>query len=228
MLEKRDGVRHSKAFDILAHMSDDVKAVSNQVDLLTPEILMIYPARLTTGKKLEKVVAFAAAIKKTTEKSVKVVFCDFPSMDINPDLYKALLRKLGRALNVNDDDIKFTSDLGYTNGFPRDGVLELFTLSNLFVCPSFSESFGLTALEAASRGNFLVLNEKVPALEELGSQLHAYFMRWDARNFDFDSREVYHPSEQAYMEEHAEKVVNLMIENPILWAKGIARRANSS
>ena len=67
----------------------------------------------------------------------------------------------------------FTSDLGYEDGFPRAGVLELFQMSNLFVCPSYSESFGLTVLEAASRGNFLVLNEAVPALQELGTALGA-------------------------------------------------------
>ena len=41
----------------------------------------------------------------------------------------------------------FSSDIGYPDGFPRESVFELFTLSNLFVCPSYSESFGLTVLE---------------------------------------------------------------------------------
>ncbi|HZW83396.1 MAG TPA: glycosyltransferase [Candidatus Deferrimicrobium sp.] len=205
-------------------MSEEVKVISKKIDLLSPDILMIYPARLTTGKKFEKVTTFAAAIKNKTGRSVKVVFCDFPSADINPDLYKVLIRKLGRALSLRDDDILFTSDSGYKNGFPRRGVLDLFTLSNLFVCPSFSESFGLIALEAASRGNFLVLNEKVPALEELGNQLHTYFMRWDARNFGYDTKETYYPSEQEYLEEHAVKVVNLMQENPVVYAKTIVRQ----
>lgn len=121
-------------------------------------------------------------------------------------------------MGLSDEDIVFTSDLGYERGFPRDEVLDIFTLSNLYVCPSFSESFGLGELEAASRGNFLVLNEKVPAIEELGSHLHAYFMNWDARNFGFDTREIYQPSEQEYLEEHAEKAVNLMMNNPVVWA----------
>jgi len=214
----------NNSLNILAHMSEDVRVISNKTDLLSSDILMIYPARLTPGKKFEKVVAFASAIKNRTEKSVKIVFCDFPSADINPDLFKALLQRLGCALNLNDNEILFTSDLGYENGFPRRGVLDLFTLSNLFVCPSFSESFGLIALEAASRGNFLLLNEKVPALEELGKQLCTYFMPWDARNFGFDTKETYYPSEQAYLEEHALKVVNLMKENSVVYAKTIVRQ----
>ena len=49
-------------------------------------------------------------------------------------------------------------------------------------------------LEAASRGNFLVLNEAVPALKELGDSLGAYFMRWDGRNFGYDTHEKYVPA----------------------------------
>ena len=74
-------------------------------------------------------------------------------------------------------------------------------------------------LEAASRGNFLVLNEAVPALKELGDRLGAYFMRWDGRNFGYDTHEKYVPSEQAYYEEHGEAIVNLMREDRSLWAK---------
>ncbi|MDA8442984.1 MAG: glycosyltransferase [Peptococcaceae bacterium] len=215
------------SLDILSPLSGEVKGLANETDLLSPEILMVYPARLTPGKKFDKVTTFAATIKNKTKSSVKAVFCDFPSTDINPELYKALIRRLGHALNLADEDIVFTSDLGYTDGFPRSGVLDLFTLSNLFVCPSFSESFGLIALEAASRGNFLVLNEKVPALEELGAKLQTYFMRWDARNFGFDSKETYYPSEQNYLEEQVSKVLNLMHENPVVYSKTMIRQKYS-
>lgn len=133
----------------------------------------------------------------------------------------------GYTYSLDEDALCFTSDFGYPKGYPRSGVLELFTLSNLFVCPSFSESFGLTVLEAASRGNFIILNQAVPALEELGKQLNAYFMRWDARNFGFDTRENYHPSEKHYLEEHAGKVVSLMRENPVIHAKTKVRNRYS-
>ena len=111
---------------------------------------------------------------------------------------------------LEERDLIFTSDLGYEHGFPRKGVLDLFGLSNLFICPSYSEFFGLTVLEAAGRGNFLVLNEAVPALKELGENLGAYFMRWDGRNFGYDTHEKYIPSERAYYEEHGKIIVKLM------------------
>jgi hypothetical protein len=202
--------------DHLSLMSKDIQTLTHEIDLLSPDILIVYPGRLTIGKKFEKVAALAGAIKKKTELSVTTIFCDFPCMDINPSLYKEAIRKIGCLYGLSSDDMVFTSDLGYPQGFPRHSVFELFTLSNLFICPSFSESFGLTVLEAASRGNFLILNEAVPALEEVGKRLKAYFMRWDALNFGFDTKEIYKPSEQAYIEEPASKIVDLLRMEPIV------------
>ena len=214
----------SNSLDAISMMSEDVQELARATDLLSPDILIVYPGRFSTGKKFEKVASLAGAIKKKTELSVKVIFCDFPSMDIDPVKYKEIIVKIGCLYGLDAADMVFTSGLGYPRGFPRSGVLELFTLSNLFICPSFSESFGLTVLEAASRGNFLVLNEKVPALEELGKKLRAYFMRWDARNFGFDTKEEYKYTEQLYMEGHAEMIVNRMRDNPLLWAKTMVRQ----
>ncbi len=211
------------SLDLISHMSQDIKVIQNKTDLLEPDILIVYPGRFSTGKKFEKVAALAGAIRKKTELTVKTVFCDFPCMDIEPSKYKYAVRVTGLYYGLEEKDMVFTSDLGYPHGFPRSGVLELFTLSNLYICPSYSESFGLTVLEAASRGNFLVLNEAVPALEELGKRLKAYFMRWDARNFGFDTKETYKPSEKVWLEEHAARIVDLMRDNPVLSAKTLSR-----
>lgn len=211
------------ALPLLSSMSADVQHIAENIDLMGAEILAVYPARLTTGKQFEKVAALTGAIKATTEKSSKVVFCDFPSADIPSGVYKAMIRMEGKKYGLDETDMLFTSDAGYKDGFPRKGVFELFTLSNLFVCPSYSESFGLTVLEAGSRGNFLVLNEAVPALKELGETLGAYFMRWDARNFGYDTHEKYLPSEKAYYEEHGSRIADLMREDRSLRAKTMIR-----
>lgn len=201
-----------------------LQEVHRQWNLLEPDILIVYPGRLTTGKRFEKVAALAGAVQRKTEKRTAVIFCDFPSMDTDGKVYKEIIRNTGQQFGLTKDAIAFTSELGFVNGYPREAVLELFSLSNLFICPSYSESFGLTVLEAAGRGNFIVLNEAVPALEELGKKLHAYFMRWDARNFGFDTQENYHPSERAYYENHAEQIVNLMREDRVLYAKTAVRQ----
>lgn len=218
----------NNSLDILSFSSEEVQIISKEVDLQTPDILIVYPGRLTTGKKFEKVAMLGGAIKKACEKSVKVIYCDFPSSDIPSKKYKSFIRNQGSAFGLTSEDLFFTSDIkDFKQGFPRKAVLELFGLSNLFICPSFSESFGLTVLEAASRGNFLVLNERVPALEELGKKLNSYFMKWDARNFGYNTHESYNPSEEAYLKEHGQIIVNMMRENPVIQAKTFARQRYS-
>ena len=217
----------NNSLNILEGMSEEVQLVANNIDLFSPDILVIYPARLTPAKKFEKVAAFGGAMKTQTERNVKIVFCDFESSDIKPEKYKKLIKNEGIEFGLKEEDMLFTSDLGYPKGFPRNSVFELFTLSNLFVCPSFSESFGLTVLEAASRGNFLVLNEAVPALEELGKKLNTYFMRWDARNHGYDTQEKYNPSEEAYYQQHSEQILNMMRENHVIHAKTKVRQRYS-
>lgn len=208
---------------LLESLRPEVRTIAQSVNLLRSDLLIVYPARLTTGKRFETVAALAGAIHTQTQKTVQVVFCDFPSADIPSALYKQMICTRGQQYGLAPTNIAFTSDLGFPDGFPRAGVLELFGLSNLFICPSYSESFGLTVLEAASRGNFLVLNEAVPALQELGATLGAYFMRWDARNFGFGTRETYHPSEQVYYKEHGSRIVQAMERDPSLRAKTLAR-----
>ena len=204
---------------LLEALGEDVQRVAGSLDLLNADIVIVYPGRLTPGKRFEKVAALAGTIQSKTEQRTRVVFCDFPCTDIPSPIYKHVIRTEGQKFGLDEGDMVFTSELGYEQGFPRQGVFELFSLSNLFLCPSFSESFGLTVLEAASRGNFLVLNEAVPALKELGNSLGAYFMRWDGRNFGYDTHERYVPSEQAYYEEHGQIIVNLMREDRSLRAK---------
>ncbi len=212
------------SLNLLEDMSESVRDLSKKTDLMSPDILIVYPARLTPAKKQEKIAAFAGSIKKINHQKVKIIFCDFPSMDIDPKIYKEIIKKIGLEYGLEEEDIVFTTDLGYLNGFPRKGVLDLFTLSNLFICPSYSESFGLIVLEAASRGNFIVLNESVPALKEIGENMQAYFMRWDARNFGFDTKETYHPNEENYYKAHAEKIMNLMSKNPVIISKTMVRQ----
>ena len=144
-------------------------------------------------------------------------------MDIDAKMYKKTIVCQGVSYGLNEEDIVFTSDYGHPSGLKRECVLELFELSNLFICPSLAESFGLTVLEAASRGNFIVLNEAVPALQEVGKTLGAYFMRWDARNFFAMTTETYHPNEEEYYKFHALEIIKRMENDSVIKAKTLSR-----
>lgn len=56
---------------LIETMSQDVQKVAQNIDIINAEILAVYPARLTTGKKFEKVAALLGNIKDTTEKKYK-------------------------------------------------------------------------------------------------------------------------------------------------------------
>lgn len=233
--------------DPLAYACEDARRLAADIDLMSPDILIVYPGRLTPAKRFNKAAGLAAAIARVSGCRVKLVCCDFPSMDVEPSAYKAAVRQeaadiAARLAGVPGEaadgtvrelpgdgivEIVFTSDNGWPDGFPHRGVMDLFGLSNLFVCPSYSESFGLVVLEAASRGNLLVLNEAVPALAELGRPLGAHMMRWGARNFGFDTAEQYYPSEEAYLLEHAAQLARQLADNPALRAKTLARQRYS-
>lgn len=209
---------------VMAYMNESVQNLHRQTSLLNTEYMIVYPGRLSTGKKFEKVAALAGTIKRISEKTVKVVFCDFPCEDTPADDYKVAIYYVGDFYGLDRDDIVFTTDCGYPKGFPRAGVLDLFTLSNLFICPSLSEAFSVTLLEAASRGNFLVLNECVPGLREAGELFGAYFMKWDARNTDFTINQQYTPSERAYYERHSAEIIQMMREDKVCLAKTMIRK----
>jgi hypothetical protein len=217
----------NNSIDILQNMSIDVKKVSKHIDLISPDILIVYPAKLIMEKKFEKIAALGGSIFSATEKTVKIIFCDIPSLEVDAEVYKNVIKKVGYIHGLEENDILFTSDLGYCDGFPKIGILELFSLSNLYICPSYSETFGDSVLEAASKGNFVVLNEAVSALEELGKNIHAYFMRWDAQNFGHDTKEKYNPSELAYLQHHAHRIVDLMRDNTVIYAKTLTRQRYS-
>lgn len=210
------------SFSAVSFLSEEVQQLHEKVNLYDSDILIVYPARLTPSKQLEKIIPLAGALYHFCERSVKIIYCDFPSSDIDSQVYKSKIMSLAKTYELPPDRVVFTSEQGFPLGFPRKSVLDLFSLSNLFVLPSFSESFGLTVLEAASRGNFLVLNRTVPALEELGDRLNAYYMDWPALTFDGVTTPTY-ANPRDYYEKHAKKITDLMMQNLVLYAKNLIR-----
>lgn len=218
----------SNSMDILLGMSEQTVKIAQYMDLTKPDILITYAGRLTMAKRFHVVAELAGYIKTYCNKSVAMVFCDFSCTDTPPAAYKYLIRYAGQKSGLTGDEILFTSDCGFENGVERRTVFDLFALSNLYICPSHSESFGLTVIEAASRGNYLVLNQSVPALKEIGENIGAYFMRWSAKQFGYDTVETYHPSEKDYYIENVENIIKNMEENPVIKGKTLTRTRYSN
>lgn len=214
--------------ELIEKMSETVQKLHATYDILSPDVLIVYPARMSIGKKLDKVAALAGAIKTIGEVSVKVVFCDFVGPGEEGEHYKEQVKCEGIKYGLEENEMIFTSEEGYEQGIARDSVLELFSLSNLYICPSMSESFGLTVIEAARMGNLLVLNENVLALKEIGTQLDAYFMKWDARREEGTAIENYRPSEPAYYGAHAAEILKKMKADSVIKSKTKVRQGLNS
>ncbi len=206
---------------ILENLHETVRELEYKTDFLNTDILVVYPARLTQAKKFDKVAMLSGSLKVANGIKIKVIFCDFPSGDVESAKYKKWVKEKGVDFGLDKEDIIFTSDFGYKNGIDRQAVLDLFKLSNLFISPSYAESFSLTALEASINGNFLVLNEAQPALKEIGENLGCYFMKWDAKNFGFETKEEYLPKEQDYYLENAKEIYDEIQRNSTLKAKSV-------
>lgn len=209
-------------------MHKEVIDIHKKVDILSPDVLIIYPARLSTGKGLEQVVKLAGAISVMGELDVKVIYCDFKCKDTEGESYKADIITTGMNYGLDKSDIVFTSSLGYENGLSHRSVLDLFELSNLYICPSKSESFGLTVLEAAKKGNFIVLNENVPALKEIGGILGSYFMQWDARVMGHEIQQHYIKGEPIYYGFHARQIIDSIKRDKLYIAKTKSRQRFNS
>ncbi|MEG1963358.1 MAG: glycosyltransferase [Clostridia bacterium] len=218
----------NNSVDTLIGVQNETKIIAQNIDLFSKDVLIVYPARLNMSKRFHIIAQFGGLMKQYCKKNVGIIFCDFASADINPETYKLIISDYGAQNGLDKNDLLFTSNCGFANGVKRETVFDLFALSNLFMCPSYSESFGLTVIEAASRGNFIVLNEAVPALKEIGDSLNAYYMRWSARNFDFETTETYHPNEQLYYIENAQNILIKMQNNPVINAKTLARTRYSN
>lgn len=206
-----------------------VQALSQQIDLFSPDLLVIYPARLTPAKKQDKIISLLGALKLASQLSVTLIFCDTLSDTPEALSYKQSLYETAHHYGLTSKEVFFTSDLGYIHGLSHESILELFHLSNLFILPSLSESFSLILLEAATKGNFIVYNENVPALSELGSLLHGYPMHWEAREDHYTISPTYQPSEASYYGYHACLILKAMLGCSPLWAKTqIRKRFNTA
>lgn len=63
---------------LLESLSPEVHRIAQSVNLLRSELLIVYPARLTTGKRFEAVAALAGAIHSQTQKPFKWCSATFP------------------------------------------------------------------------------------------------------------------------------------------------------
>lgn len=162
-----------------------VKELYDNLDLGNKEVLTIYPVRMDRGKNAHQIVWFMAGCKADDQTSHAII-CDFQSTGDDKVVYREECKKLAEELGVADR-ITFLSEFNQMAHLEVDHkiILDLFTLSNVFLLPSRSETYSLIAQEAMMKGNLCILNYDFPAFRQIYGK-YALYRQFDGAEIAMD------------------------------------------
>lgn len=195
------------------------KDLADKADLLSGDVVAVYPARLDRGKQPEKIIRLMAGIKRTRH-DPRLLIIDWQSTGDRFQKYIDELLALADSLGLSGL-VNFTSRLDdrCSQGVPRHVVTELMDLSNVYVHPSRVETYSLVVHEAILRGCLCVLNYDFAPMRELFGD-NAIYMDFGSDRFN----RTYTPDEQTFWNDEALRLLAELQQNRAIWAKTTARR----
>jgi glycosyltransferase involved in cell wall biosynthesis len=145
----------------------------NRMGLLSNNLLILMPVRVTQAKNIELAAYVLAALRDMGCEARLVV--TGPPDPHNPDslVYYRSLLDLRSSLGL-DQAISFVYEWGEKGGEPnmvsQQVVSDLMRVSDVLFMPSHREGFGIPVIEAGLIGLPVVASENVPAALEIGGQ----------------------------------------------------------
>ena len=209
--------RSGHSIDPLLNYDKLTVDLAKSADLLSGEIIAVYPARLDKGKQPEKIIRLLAGVQKR-EIETRLLIIDWQSGASRFQKYIDELSDLAEELGVC---VSFTSRLDdrCNQGVSRKVVLELLDLANVYIHPSRVETYSLVVHEAMLKGCLCVLNHDLSPMRELFGN-NAIYM-----DFGSDAVErMYEPNEQSFWNDEAMRLLAEMKQNRTLVAQSNARR----
>lgn len=169
-------------------MSRLVKRLYDEKKLGDPQVLVIAPMRLDRGKNPGMIVRLMRGCLDA-DVSSHLVFCDFQSTGDDKVILRNETNDLAKELGVADR-VTFLSEFDPEAMLEveHSTILDLFSLSNVFMCPSRSETYSLTTQEAMLKGNFCILNQDFPAFKQIYGK-NAIYKQFDGAEVDFSGRD---------------------------------------
>lgn len=208
-------------------MEPVVRRLYDGLELWRKDVVMVYPLRLDRGKNAEYNVRTIARFKEIGLEA-HLIFCDFHSTGDDKVVYRQDLKNLAHDLEA-EDNVTFLSefDEGSHLESAHKVVLDLFTLSNVFMMPSKSETYSLVAQEAMLKGNLCILNHDFAPFRQIYGE-NAIYRQFGA-NIGFDGMDgeittEHHPDANAYCRQIAINVKYWIENDKVLRAKTWARR----
>lgn len=169
-------------------MSRLVQRLYDEKKLGEAEVLVIAPMRLDRGKNPGMIARLMKGCQEVGLTS-HLIFCDFQSTGDDKVVLRNETNDLAKELGVADR-VTFLSEFDGEAILEVDHqtVLDLFTLSNVFVLPSRSETYSLVAQEAMLKGNFCILNQDFPAFRQIYGK-NAIYRQFDGAEVDFSGQD---------------------------------------
>ncbi len=142
-----------------------------RLDLLTADLIMLMPVRVTRAKNIEYALEVARSLKDEGVK-VKLVLTGPPDPHDEASMtYFRSLQERRDALGLQEE-MHFVFESGPVAGEPNlislDVVFELYRVADLMFMPSHQEGFGMPVLEAGLLGLPVLVSDTVPAAVEIG------------------------------------------------------------
>lgn len=217
----------------IPHSTDPTEGMHPLVQRLYDErrlgdarVLMILPIRLDRGKYAEANVRLIAACKQLGIPSHLVV-CDFQSTGGDKVAYRQELKELAADLGAADC-VTFLSEFDdmAQMEIPHDLVLDLFSLSNVFLLASKSETYSLIAQEAMLKGNFCILNQDFAPFRQIYGK-NALYKQFDGANIGIDGHNgeinTSHENILNYYSDMAKALMYYLANDKVLAAKTFVR-----
>lgn len=220
--EENEIVEVPHSTDPTEGMSYLTRKIYDDLRLDQPSVLMVYPLRLDRGKYAEANVKIMGGCKDNNMTS-HLIFCDFQSTGGDKIVYREELKELALRLGV-EDRVTFMSELdeSATMEVSHEVVLELFTLSNVFVLPSKSETYSLIAQEAMLKGNLCLLNQDFAPFRQIYGK-NALYKQFDGANIAISGFNgeinTNHSDEKEYYRSIASNIAYYLENEHVLRAK---------
>lgn len=204
--------------------SDYAIDLITKFDVLGADLVQVYPVptdRLE-AKGIPWVIKMMAMFKNL-HKSVKLVipnaWCTIPEWrDKVERMYQ-----LGEDLGLTRYEMIFTSYESPTRevGLPMTDIKDLILCGNIFICPTVSETFGLSLTEAMNLGNLMILNEDLPMLREIcGGNGNAIWAKFGSNFYN-----THHKDEKLYLHDICQIALHHMEQSHEHRSKTFARQA---
>lgn len=208
------------------------KALIEEKNLYSADVIGCYPIRLDRGKQPEKVIEIFNEIKKLG-RTIRLVICDFHSTGGDKVTYRNEMKRMATEKGLHPTELTFTSDIkGCEIGVPHKVVRDIMLMSNVFIMPSRSETYSLIAQEAGLCNNLLVLNYDFPPMRSIYGEeaLYAKF----SSNIDIttgqdgDTQTDYHPSFAAYAHDLGNRICYFLEHDRVIAMKTKLRKFRNS